>query len=137
MLFYLILLFVTMPLLEIALLIKISEVLRLSGTLVLVIATGILGASLAKWQGTRQLLLIQEELNHGRIPGRSLVDGVLILIAGLVLLTPGVITDAGGFFLLVPPGRAVVRRQLLRWMERHVQTRVNVIDVGSWSEPPD
>ena len=133
MFFYLLILFISMPLLEIALLLRVGDMLGFSATLGLVIVTGILGASLARWQGGRQLLLIQQELRQGRTPGLPLIDGVLILIAGIVLLTPGLITDACGFFLLIPPGRAAVRNALQRhFKKRFVST---VIDVDSWHEP--
>ena len=128
MLFYLILLFITMPLLEIALLVKVSAYLHLGGTLLLVIVTGIIGASLARWQGGKQLALIQTELSQGRVPGPSVIDGVLILIAGIVLLTPGLITDAAGFLLLIPMSRACIRRWLRSRFEHHVHHRVIQID---------
>ena len=136
MFFYLLILFISMPLLEIALLLRVGEWLGFSATLALVIVTGILGASLARWQGGRQLHLIQTELQQGRAPGAPLIDGVLILIAGIVLLTPGLITDLCGFFLLVPPGRALVRNGLRRYFEKRIVTNAtNIINVDSWREP--
>ena len=113
-------------------LIEVGKALGLGGTLALVIATGILGAWLARWQGLRQLRLIQGELQQGKMPAPQLVDGVLILVAGIVLLTPGLITDACGFFLLIPPGRAVVRTWLKQVFRK--QMKSGTIDVTSWEE---
>lgn len=99
----LLVLFVVLPVTELAILLKIHTYFSLGGTLALVIGTGILGASLARWQGVRQLGLIQQAVAAGKMPAPHLVDGVLILLAGAVLVTPGLITDALGFFLLFPP----------------------------------
>jgi UPF0716 protein FxsA len=124
---YLLLLFVVLPITELALLLKVHEFLSLGGTLVLVIGTGVLGASLARWQGVRQLGLIQQAMAAGTMPAPHLVDGVLILIAGAVLVTPGLLTDCAGFFLLFPPGRKWVKTWVGKWLQRRLQH--GVIDV--------
>jgi UPF0716 protein FxsA len=128
----LLVLFVTIPVLEIAVLLKVKEFIGFDGTLALVVATAVLGAWLARWQGLRQIGLIQKELETGRMPAPQLLDGVLILVAGVVLLTPGLITDAVGFFLLLPPGRAVIKRVVKRAIEKRMKT--GTIDVVSWEE---
>ena len=71
-------------------------------TIFLVIVTGVLGASLARSQGMWIWLEIQHELSQGNMPADKLVDGLLILIGGIVLLTPGLLTDIFGFMLLIP-----------------------------------
>lgn len=126
----LICLFVFVPLAELALLIRVNEAIQLGWTLALVVGTGVLGAWLARWQGVRQIALIQQQLGQGTMPAPELLDGLLILLAGAVLLTPGLITDTLGFYLLLPPGRASVRAWLRRWLEGKL--RHGVVDVTHW-----
>lgn len=114
-------LFVLLPLIELALLIQIGQWIGLGWTLALVVATGFLGATLARRQGFRAWVAIQAELRAGRMPARELMDGLLVLIGGIVLLTPGILTDLAGFALLVPATRAAVKRSLRRRFERAVE----------------
>lgn len=114
MLLRLLLLFTTVPLVELALLLWIGRHLGVLPTVALILLTGVLGASLARIQGLAAWRRLQEALEAGRLPGRELVEGFLILLAGAVLLTPGVLTDAVGFLLLVPPAR--------RWIVRRART---------------
>jgi UPF0716 protein FxsA len=103
-------LFVLLPLAELAILIQVGQAIGLVPTLVLVVLTGFLGATLARRQGLRAWLAIRAELQAGRMPGSTLVDGLLILIGGIVLLTPGILTDLLGFALLVPATRSGLKR---------------------------
>ncbi len=123
-------LFIALPIAELALLLKVEDYIHLGGTLALVVGTGILGATLARWQGLLQLQRIQAELKQGRMPAPQLLDGLLILIAGVLLLTPGLITDSIGFTLLLPPGRAAVKAWLRRVIE--AKLRNGVVDVTYW-----
>lgn len=112
----LILLFTLVPAIELALLIWVGRQIGVMATLALIVITGVLGASLARSQGLATYSRVQKALAAGRMPGRELLEGLLILIAGAVLLTPGLLTDATGFALLVPPlRRAVARRLAARW----------------------
>ncbi|MFQ5896472.1 MAG: FxsA family protein [Nitrospinota bacterium] len=120
MFFRLFLLFTAVPLLELALLIEVGSRIGVVATLALVIFTGALGAALARAQGFAVLRRIQMELAEGRSPASSLVDGALILAAGLLLITPGLLTDALGFALLLPPFRAWIKGQLRRRFEAYV-----------------
>lgn len=120
MLTYLILLFVTVPLVELGLLVWLGGQVGLGATVALVIVTGILGASLARWQGLATLSRFQGRLAAGELPHEDLIDGILILIAGAVLLTPGLLTDVAGFLLLVPMVRARLRRALLARLGRRL-----------------
>lgn len=106
-------LFVTVPLIELGLLIWVGGRVGLLPTVALVIVTGILGAALARWQGVATLRRFQQRLASGELPHEDLIDGILILLAGAVLLTPGLLTDVAGFLLLVPVVRAGARRLLL------------------------
>lgn len=96
------------------LLIKVGQWIGALNTVGLVVLTGILGATMARFQGLSVLGKIQRELAIGQMPSESLFDGVLIFIGGILLLTPGILTDALGFFLLVPYGRLLVKNYLKR-----------------------
>ena len=108
----LIILFITIPLVEIILLIWVSTRTHWSSTLMLVILTGAWGAYLAKSQGYSILAKIQAETAAGRVPTAELIDGLLVLIGGIVLLTPGLLTDLAGFCLMVPGFRALIRERV-------------------------
>ncbi len=134
MFFRLLLLFTTIPLIELALLVEIGQHLGAPATVALVLFTGVLGAGLAKSQGVKTLARLQAELQQGRMPTDALLDGLMIFVAGAVLLTPGLLTDVFGFLLLVPAGRGVVRRAVAkRLRQRFSPTEANVIII----EPDD
>jgi UPF0716 protein FxsA len=116
----LLLLFTIVPLLELFLLVKLGTVIGIGATILLVIFTGILGAWLARWQGLGVLRRLSEEMAGGRLPTDALLDGLFILIAGAVLLTPGLITDALGFLLLIPQGRAIVRKAVAARLQKNI-----------------
>jgi UPF0716 protein FxsA len=111
-------LFTLVPIVELALLIRIGRAISVGPTLAIVVLTGIVGAALARWQGLKALTRIQSDLAAGVMPTALLVDGLLILLAGALLVTPGVLTDAVGLSLLIPPARRSVRRGLRRWFEK-------------------
>jgi UPF0716 protein FxsA len=92
----------TIPLAEIWLLIELTKRTSLGWTIALVLFTGMLGMSLVRWQGIKALREIQQQVASGRSPSQSIIAGVLILVAGAFLLTPGIITDTAGFLLLIP-----------------------------------
>jgi len=133
----LLLLFVVTPAIELALLIEIGSRFGTLHTLALIAITGVVGATLARHQGLRVLREVQAEIAAGRIPAGSLVDGAIILFAGALLMTPGVLTDAFGFACLIPAFRGVLKRLLQRRFDRAVaEGRVHV--VGSPPHgPPD
>lgn len=110
----LMLLFIVVPIIELAILIGIAGVIDVWPTVALVIVTGAIGAFLTRYQGLRTLARFQESLASGRSPHVELIDGLLILVAGAVLITPGVITDVAGFLLLVPAVRGIIRERLRR-----------------------
>jgi UPF0716 protein FxsA len=106
------LLFTLVPLIELALLIKLGQYLGALPTIFLVIITGGIGVFLAKDQGLMVLSKIQYDLQQGILPGDSLLDGLLVLVGSVLLITPGLITDIIGFLLLLPFSRTVVRKFL-------------------------
>jgi UPF0716 protein FxsA len=112
--------FVAIPLTELYLLVRLSAVFGLGATIILVVVTGFVGAGLARAQGLQALTNIQRDLQEGRMPAGSLLDGVLILAAGLLLVTPGLLTDLTGFLLLLPPARAALRT----WIGRKLEARL-------------
>lgn len=106
-------LFVVVPLVELSLLIKVGKYLGTLNTILIVILTGILGASFARSQGANIISRIRHSLSRGEIPGDEMIQGLLILAGGLMLITPGFITDLLGFALIVPPSRKVAAGWLL------------------------
>jgi UPF0716 protein FxsA len=130
---YLLLLFTIIPLVELALLIWIGDQTAWWAPVLMVIVTGVAGAALARWQGWRAIARIQEETRQGRLPADALVDGVMILAAGLLLITPGVLTDVVGFALLTPPLRRAMKRGVVAWLRRNVQIRAARFTMGDQS----
>lgn len=124
MLLRLLVLFTTVPLIELALLLWIGRHIGVLPTVLLIFVTGALGATLARHQGLTTWRRFQAASAAGRLPGQELVEGLLILLAGAVLLTPGVLTDAAGFLLLVPS----VRRWVVRRARAGLQTRMVVVE---------
>lgn len=123
----LLLLFILVPAAELALLIEIGRHIGTLATLGLIAGTGFLGAALARHQGLGILKTIRQEMHAGRLPARSMIDGVMVLLAGAVLMTPGILTDALGFLILIPTTRAWIRGALWNWLKNAIQTgRVQV-----------
>ncbi|NMH71843.1 membrane protein FxsA [Bacillus sp. RO2] len=107
-------LIIVVPALEIWLLITAGKLIGPIPTIMLIILTGVLGAWLAKYQGVSALRSAQEKMNSGQMPGDVIIDGLCILVGGVVLLTPGFITDAIGFALLLPPTRNLIKPSIMR-----------------------
>ena len=122
----LLLLFIGIPLIELILFYQIGSRIGLGATLATVVITGILGAWLTKQQGLRTLAKYQKAIAEGRLPHEEVIEGLMILGAGAVLLTPGFLTDAIGFSLLVPPIRAVVRELVTGY----AKDRIQVVSAG-------
>ena len=129
--FYLLLLFTVLPLTEFALLVWLGGQIGLLATIALVLGTGVLGASLARQQGLATLWRIRQQSASGQMPTDALLDGALILVAGAVLITPGILTDAFGFSLLIPPLRALIKRGLKHWFAKTVQIQTQGFGVTS------
>ena len=138
----LLILFIAVPVVELVLLIEIGQRVGTLATVGLIIGTGIVGASLARQQGIRTLARLRTDLDAGQLPAEPIVDGVLILLAAAVLITPGVLTDLVGFLCLVPACRRRLKRFLKRRFERAVQetavgvTMASVVSAGRSRQPP-
>ncbi len=126
----LLVLFIAMPIIELMVLLRVGESLGVGGAIGLVVLTGVIGAWMARMQGFMLVMKIRAEMNRGELPAPHLMDGLMILIAGVLLITPGLITDTVGFLLLVPAFRNVVKRKLREVMEKKINRGVINIDVS-------
>lgn len=117
------------PILEIIVFIEAGGYLGLWPTVGAVILTAIIGSALLRQQGLSTLARAQENLSAGRLPVTEVFDGFCILVGGALLLTPGFITDAVGFLLLIPPVRAILRRWFGRYFAKRAETH-------TWTESP-
>lgn len=125
----LLLLFAIIPLLELWLLIELTKLTSIWWTIALVMTTGMLGMTLVRWQGLQALRQIQQATSTGQSPSRAIVSGVLVLVAGALLLTPGILTDTAGFLLCIP----FVRNAVAGWLQkRMVMKVVNGVKGSTW-----
>jgi UPF0716 protein FxsA len=114
MLGWLFLIFLVLPIAELAVILQVGQLIGPWYTILLLLAVSAAGAGLVKREGLGVIRRFRRQLEAGAIPGKELADGVLILFAGALLLTPGFITDCVGLLLLMPPVRAVIRASVLR-----------------------
>lgn len=134
MLVRLILAAVLIPLVELVLLDELSDQIGMTGTVGLILVTGAIGATLARRQGRSVWRQIHNQLQQGQSPSREITEGVIILLAGALLLTPGLLTDGLGFLMLVPPLRSTAARWLTRWFLK--RTSVQFRSVTPPRRPP-
>lgn len=113
--------FTVLPIVEIALLVEVGRRVGTLWTVALVIGTGLLGGILLALEGYGVVRKLKSEVAVGRIPQDQIIDGALIVMGALMLLTPGLITDTAGILLLFPPTRALVRAGIKRWIGRYIQ----------------
>jgi len=118
--YYFMALFVGLPILELVVLLKVHAVFHFWPTFLLVVLTGVVGVALVKRQGLSILREIQLEMAKGNLPAPQMMDGVMILLAGAFLITPGLITDSAGFLLLVP----FIRKKIRFWMKRKLEEKI-------------
>ncbi|MBV7300581.1 FxsA family protein [Enterovibrio paralichthyis] len=109
----LLLMFITVPVIEIALFIQVGGILGLWPTVALILITAIVGASLVRSQGLQTLVTVQQRMQKGELPAQQIVEGVMLAVAGVLLLTPGFMTDAMGMAVLLPWPRAWLAKQLM------------------------
>ena len=134
------LLFVIVPLLELALLIQMGQMVGFWPTIALVVFTGVTVAWLARTEGLRTMWRLRDDLANGRVPGQAIMDGMAVLAGGALLLTPGIITDVVGFGLLFPGTRHAIQKRILARLERHIQegaVRVKMTGGEVWTRSPD
>ncbi len=129
--FLLVALFIGLPILEIYVIIQIGEQIGAIPTLVLLLVESALGAVLVKHEGRRAWQALREAIGTGRMPGRELADGALVLIGGTLLLTPGFVSDVFGFFFVLPFTRPLARRLMAKVVAR----RFRALSGSSYSWP--
>lgn len=117
----LLLLFTLVPLVELALLIRIGGWIGAGPTVLLVVLTGVAGAWLARREGVRTWADVRQQLRRGRVPGRELLHALMVVVSGAFLVTPGVLTDAAGLLLLLRPVRDRVIDRIRDWLARSLQ----------------
>lgn len=105
-------LFVIVPLVEIYLIVQAGQAIGIGWTILVLVVDSLLGAALLRREGTAAWRALREALSSYRMPARELADGVLVLVGGTLLLTPGFVTDAVGFFFILPFTRPLARRAL-------------------------
>ncbi|MCG3865065.1 MULTISPECIES: FxsA family protein [unclassified Photobacterium] len=124
----LMLLFIAVPMIEIGLFIQVGGFLGFWPTMMLVFITAVVGASLVRSQGLATLMSVQTKMQQGEMPAQEIVEGVLLAVAGVLLLTPGFMTDVLGLCILLPPIRAKMALQLMRRVK--VQSNFNQFGGG-------
>lgn len=122
----LLILFTVIPLIELMVLIKAGEILGTVPTIAIVVCTGILGAAFSRSQGLSILQKIKGTLQTGQLPGSELIQGLLILVGGVMLVTPGFITDIAGFTLILPSTRKVIAEVVVAYMKSKIAS-------GKWT----
>ena len=121
------LLFLLIPIAELAVIIKVGSAFGIGNTIVVMLVMSVAGAWLVKREGLGVLRRVQQQVARGTVPTRELSDGFMILLAGALMLTPGFLTDIVALLLLLPPVRAVVRAALAR----RVRQRASIYEVRS------
>ncbi len=132
-------LFITIPLVEIAIIIKIGSIIGAGYTIALVIGTAFLGVSLLRIQGISTLAKVQANISRGQLPATELIEGLILLISGALLLTPGFFTDTIGFLMLVPTLRQrLAETVFVNFMKNRINIRQkqtrngNIIEGEHW-----
>ena len=129
------LLFLTVPLVELYVLIQVGQGIGALSTILLCILTAALGAILLKIQGLLTLMRAREKLSQGEIPADNLLEGLILLVTGVLLLTPGFITDVIGFLCLIPSLRSMLALRMLHPAFRNDLRQRNIIVEGEfWEE---
>ncbi len=120
MFFILLILFIVIPVVELNVLIQVGDVLGSWNTVGLVILTAVVGVSLVRSQGISTLMQVQQKLSLGETPGKEIVEGMMLAVAGLLLLIPGFVTDFIGLLLLTP----ITRSPIAAWLYKRMELRV-------------
>ena len=132
MLGYLILLFTFVPMIELYFLIRVGHSIGAMNTVIIVIVTGVLGAVFAKMEGLRVLSRMQQSIESGAMPASELFDGVLILVGGILLITPGILTDIIGFIFIMPFTRHFLKKWIRQKIQETIDQKNDVITVQNY-----
>ena len=121
-----ILIFILVPVAELGVLLFSGQKIGVWPTLILLIVTGLLGSYLAKKQGINTIRKVQEQIQFGRVPGNEILDGLCVLFGGILLLSPGFLTDILGLILLLPFTRTLIKpfilKLLRKWIDKNTFT---------------
>lgn len=124
---FLFLLFIIIPIIEITLLIQVGQAIGAWYTVGLVVVSAFVGVNMLRYQGLSTLARAQQRANQGEIPGREMVEGIVLAVGGALLVTPGFVTDVIGFCCLIPYTRQVVAKAMI--------SRFTVVAMGSHQSP--
>jgi len=124
MLLKLFLLFTVIPAMELWLIIKVGSSIGAMPTLALLILSGFIGAYCARMQGLSVIRRFSESVSKGEAPAETLLDGLLVVIGGVMMITPGFITDAVGLILVTPAGRKIVKPFVAAWLKKRITAHV-------------
>ncbi|SFI82396.1 FxsA family protein [Thermoflavimicrobium dichotomicum] len=116
--------FILVPIIELWGLISVGQMIGTIPTILLVILTGVLGVYLAKREGFKTIRAAREQIYRGEPPGEAILDGACILVGGVMLLTPGFLTDITGFLLVFPYTRKVIKRLVVKWLQKKMEYRI-------------
>jgi UPF0716 protein FxsA len=130
----LVLLFIVVPIAELYVIIQVGEAIGFLPTIVLLLADAVLGSMLLRHQGRAAWVRFNRALAENRLPHKEVFDGILVIMGGALLLTPGFITDIFGLILLIPPTRALVRAVFSRFVRRRMSMGATVWSIGG--SPP-
>jgi len=143
---YILAIIILLPLIEIAVFIQVGSAIGVLPTVILTVLTAVAGTIMLRQQGLSLIMRMQSEMDAGRVPGRDMMHGALIVLASLFLLIPGFVTDAIGLLLFVPPVRDAVARFIIAranvtiveggTMRRREEGVVD-LDEGDWSRAED
>lgn len=123
MFFYLLLLFIFIPVIEIALLIEVGSIIGTANTIAVILLTAIIGAYMVKHEGLGVMSRIQQSMNQGIFPAEEMINGMMILVSGALLLTPGFFTDVIGFLMVIPVTRNLIKSVARRIIEKKISSR--------------
>ena len=134
--FLLVLIFIVVPLIELYVIIQVGSAIGLVPTLVLLLADALLGSMLLRHQGRAAWIQFNRALAENRLPHKEVFDGILVILGGALLLTPGFVTDIFGLVLLIPPTRAIVRGITSRIIRGRMAVGATIWTVGRARRPP-
>jgi len=134
--FLLVLIFIIVPLAELYVIIQVGAAIGLIPTLLLLLADALLGSMLLRHQGRAAWIQFNRALAENRLPHKEVFDGILVILGGALLLTPGFITDIFGLIFLIPPTRAIVRGITSRIVRRRMAMGATIWTMGRASRPP-
>jgi UPF0716 protein FxsA len=130
----LLIIFIVIPLIELAVILKVNSFIGIGWTLWLIVITAFVGVRLLRQQGLSTLLRANQKMQQGQIPAQELAEGFLLALAGALLLTPGFVTDGFGFILLVPVTRKALVHKVIAFITPRMMTNGNFQTTGSFHE---